>query len=179
MGGKTTVTARGLVRTVVYLHPDERRALKMAAVERERRGSRQRLDVLERGLKRGENIERAADGDAIRGQLRRPQIPSIAREAQPPGGIELLFDGCHQRGDGIRSRAAERSVTLLNTRDEPLDAPHVGVAGADGRQTHHPRAERLIAPINLALRLDFAPDGDRRAIPAETPAPRYRPAGHL
>lgn len=34
MGGKTTGTARGLVRTVVYLHPDERKALKMAAVER-------------------------------------------------------------------------------------------------------------------------------------------------
>lgn len=34
-GGKTTVTKSGLIRTVVYLHRDERRALKMAAAERD------------------------------------------------------------------------------------------------------------------------------------------------
>ncbi len=34
-GGKTTVTKGGLIRTVVYLHYDERRALKLAAAERD------------------------------------------------------------------------------------------------------------------------------------------------
>jgi hypothetical protein len=34
-GGKTTVTKAGLIRTVVYLHPDERRALRFASAERE------------------------------------------------------------------------------------------------------------------------------------------------
>jgi hypothetical protein len=34
-GGKTTVTKGGLIRTVIYLHPDERKALRLAAAERE------------------------------------------------------------------------------------------------------------------------------------------------
>lgn len=38
-GGKTTVTKGGLIRTVVYLHPDERRALRFAAAEREQAAS--------------------------------------------------------------------------------------------------------------------------------------------
>ena len=51
-GGKTTVTKSGLIRTVVYLHPDERKSLKLAAVEQEVSGSdimraalRQYLDI--------------------------------------------------------------------------------------------------------------------------------------
>ena len=50
-GGKTTVTARGLIRTVVYLHPDERKALKLAAVEREVAGSEIMREALRRYLK--------------------------------------------------------------------------------------------------------------------------------
>jgi hypothetical protein len=50
-GGKTTVTARGLVRTVVYLHPDERKALKLAAVEREVAASEIMREALRRFLK--------------------------------------------------------------------------------------------------------------------------------
>ena len=50
-GGKTTVTARGLVRTVVYLHPDERKALKLAAVEREVAASEIMRAALRRYLK--------------------------------------------------------------------------------------------------------------------------------
>ena len=38
-GGKTTITKSGLIRTVVYLHPDERKALKLAAVEQDVSGS--------------------------------------------------------------------------------------------------------------------------------------------
>jgi len=34
-GGKTTVSGSGLIRTVVYLHQDERKAMKMAAAERD------------------------------------------------------------------------------------------------------------------------------------------------
>lgn len=34
-GGKTTVTKSGLIRTVVYLAADERRALKITAAERD------------------------------------------------------------------------------------------------------------------------------------------------
>jgi hypothetical protein len=49
-GGKTTVTARGLVRTVVYLHPDERKALKLAAVEREVAASEIMREALRRFL---------------------------------------------------------------------------------------------------------------------------------
>lgn len=38
-GGKTTVTKSGLIRTVVYLHPDEREALRRAAFEEDRPAS--------------------------------------------------------------------------------------------------------------------------------------------
>jgi hypothetical protein len=38
-GGKTTVTKSGLIRTVVYLHPDERKALRLASAEREQPAS--------------------------------------------------------------------------------------------------------------------------------------------
>lgn len=38
-GGKTTVTKGGLIRVVVYLDSDERRALKLAAVDREQSAS--------------------------------------------------------------------------------------------------------------------------------------------
>jgi hypothetical protein len=38
-GGKTTVTKSGLIRTVVYLHPDERKAHRLAAAEREQPAS--------------------------------------------------------------------------------------------------------------------------------------------
>lgn len=34
-GGTTTVTKTGSIRFVVYLHPDERQALRLAAFERE------------------------------------------------------------------------------------------------------------------------------------------------
>ncbi len=38
-GGKTTVTKGGLIRTVIYLHPDERKALRLAVAEREQPAS--------------------------------------------------------------------------------------------------------------------------------------------
>lgn len=38
-GGKTTVTKSGLIRAVVYLHPDEREALRRAAFEEDRPAS--------------------------------------------------------------------------------------------------------------------------------------------
>jgi len=34
-GGRTTVTKSGLIQTVVYLHADERKALRLAAAERD------------------------------------------------------------------------------------------------------------------------------------------------
>jgi hypothetical protein len=34
-GGKTTVTKGGLIRVVIYLSPEERKALKQAALDRE------------------------------------------------------------------------------------------------------------------------------------------------
>ena len=34
-GGKTTVTKSGLIRVVIYLSPEERKALKQAALDRE------------------------------------------------------------------------------------------------------------------------------------------------
>ena len=34
-GGKTTVTKSGLIRSVVYFHADERKALRMAAAEQD------------------------------------------------------------------------------------------------------------------------------------------------
>ncbi len=49
-GGKTTVTKRGLIRTVVYLHQDERRALKMAAAERDLPSSEIMREALRRYL---------------------------------------------------------------------------------------------------------------------------------
>ena len=52
-GGKTTVTKRGLIRTVVYLHPDERKALKLAAVEQECSGS----DIMRAALREYLGIE--------------------------------------------------------------------------------------------------------------------------
>lgn len=44
-GGKTTVTKSGLIRTVVYLHPDERDALRRAAFEVMREAPRRRLGL--------------------------------------------------------------------------------------------------------------------------------------
>lgn len=38
-GGTSTVNKSGMVRTVVFLDPEERRALKVAAAERESSGS--------------------------------------------------------------------------------------------------------------------------------------------
>lgn len=38
-GGKTTVTKSGLIRSVVYLSPDEREALRRAAFEEDRPAS--------------------------------------------------------------------------------------------------------------------------------------------
>lgn len=38
-GGKTTVTKSGLIRTVVYLHPDERDALRREAFEKDKPAS--------------------------------------------------------------------------------------------------------------------------------------------
>ena len=52
-GGKTTVTKSGLIRTVVYLHPDERKALKLAAVEQEVSGS----DIMRAALRQYLGIE--------------------------------------------------------------------------------------------------------------------------
>ncbi len=49
-GGKTTVTKRGLIRTVVYLHQDERKALKMAAAERDVPASEIMREALRRHL---------------------------------------------------------------------------------------------------------------------------------
>ena len=52
-GGKTTVTKSGLMRVVVYLHPDERKALKLAAVERDCSGS----DIVRQALREHLGIE--------------------------------------------------------------------------------------------------------------------------
>lgn len=52
-GGKTTVTKRGLIRTVVYLHADERKALKLRAVHEDVSGS----DVMRRALRAYLNME--------------------------------------------------------------------------------------------------------------------------
>jgi hypothetical protein len=38
-GGKTTVTKSGLIRTVIYLNPEERRVLRLAVAEREQPAS--------------------------------------------------------------------------------------------------------------------------------------------
>jgi len=38
-GGTSTVTSEGLIRTVVFLSPEERRAMKVAAAERDCSGS--------------------------------------------------------------------------------------------------------------------------------------------
>ena len=52
-GGKTTVTKSGLIRVVVYLHPDERKALKLAAVEQDCSGS----DIMRQALREFLDIE--------------------------------------------------------------------------------------------------------------------------
>lgn len=52
-GGKTTVSKAGLMRVVVYLHPDERKALKLAAVEEDCTGS----DIMRRALRAYLEIE--------------------------------------------------------------------------------------------------------------------------
>ena len=46
-GGTSTVTSEGLIRTVVFLSPEERRALKIAAAERDCSGS----DVIRAALR--------------------------------------------------------------------------------------------------------------------------------
>ena len=52
-GGKTTVTKGGLIRTVVYLHPDERKALRLAVAEREQPAS----EIVREALRRYLGIE--------------------------------------------------------------------------------------------------------------------------
>lgn len=47
-GGTSTVTSEGMIRTVVFLTPEERKALKVAAAERECSGS----DVVRAALRR-------------------------------------------------------------------------------------------------------------------------------
>lgn len=50
-GGKTTVTKSGLIRAVVYLHPDEREALRRAAFEEDRPASEIMREALRRHLR--------------------------------------------------------------------------------------------------------------------------------
>jgi hypothetical protein len=55
-GGKTTVTKGGLIRVVIYLSPEERRALKQAALDREMPASEVVRKALRTFLKVGEKI---------------------------------------------------------------------------------------------------------------------------
>jgi hypothetical protein len=50
-GGKTTVTKSGLIRAVVYLHPDEREALRRTAFEEDRPASEIMREALRRHLR--------------------------------------------------------------------------------------------------------------------------------
>jgi len=50
-GGKTTVTKGGLIRTVIFLSPEERRALKQEALDREMPASEVVREALRRHLK--------------------------------------------------------------------------------------------------------------------------------
>ena len=50
-GGKTTVTKGGLIRTVIFLSPEERRALKQEALDREMPASEVVREALRRYLK--------------------------------------------------------------------------------------------------------------------------------
>ncbi len=52
-GGKTTVTKTGLIRTVVYLHHDERRALKIRAAEEDTSAS----DLMRQALRAYLDVE--------------------------------------------------------------------------------------------------------------------------
>lgn len=52
-GGKTTVTKGGLIRVVIYLSPDERKALKQAALDREMPAS----EVMREALRNFLNLE--------------------------------------------------------------------------------------------------------------------------
>jgi hypothetical protein len=52
-GGTSTVTKTGLIRFVVYLHQDERQALRRAAFERETSAS----DIVRRALREYLEIE--------------------------------------------------------------------------------------------------------------------------
>lgn len=52
-GGTSTVTAEGKVRTVVFLEPEVRKALKVAAIERECSGS----DIVSAALRKYLKLE--------------------------------------------------------------------------------------------------------------------------
>lgn len=52
-GGKTTVTKSGLIRAVVYLHPDEREALRRAAFEEDRPAS----EIMRQALRKHLGLE--------------------------------------------------------------------------------------------------------------------------
>lgn len=52
-GGKTTVTKGGLIRVVIYLSPEERKALKQAALDREMPAS----EVVREALRSFLNLE--------------------------------------------------------------------------------------------------------------------------
>jgi hypothetical protein len=50
-GGKTTVTKGGLIRVVIFLSPEERKALKLAALERDMPASELVREALRAHLK--------------------------------------------------------------------------------------------------------------------------------
>ena len=98
------------------------------AIEPRQRGRRragERLDVLERRAKRGEDVERPADRGAIAGEFRRPEIPPVTSETQPSRRVELLLDHLHERIDGVRALLAEQRVAPGDPGEQALHAEHV------------------------------------------------------
>ena len=59
---------------------------------------------------------------AVLRELRRPQRPAVASQAQAPGGVELFFDRLHERGDSVGPCAAEREIALEHAREHSLHA---------------------------------------------------------
>ena len=99
--------------------------------QRGRRRAGQRLDVLERRAKRGEDIERRADRRAIAGELRSPQSPIgrargaavSPRRASPPPP--------HERVDGVRALPPEQRVAPGDPGEQALDAAARPRSGPD------------------------------------------------
>ena len=95
-----------------------------------------------------------ADRISIGTKLGELQCPAIARQPKAPRGIELLFDGRHDRSDRIRPGISQRLVAHLHLTEDVLDASNIGRASSVACQLEDSRSQMAIGVIDLHFARD-------------------------